>query len=217
MNFQVSGLIMFITFEGMDGAGKTTQAKILESKLRSLGRAVVYTREPGGSVLAERIRQIILGEEISDPVTEFLLLCAARRDHVQNVIKPALKDNTIVICDRYIDSSIIYQSVIKGMDRELLLKMHSLFVDGLFPDLTFVLNLKPSDSMKRVRDRGEGQNHYDLKEEAVYEEIYKGFYDIALMYKERVVIIDAFRCVDEVSYDILDVVLNQGKKIACKL
>jgi len=141
---------MFITFEALDGAGKSTQARLLAETLRKQGHDVVLTREPGGSPGAEEIRALILQGDTDrwSPMTEILLFNAARRDHLERTILPALKRGAIVICDRYVGSTLGLQ-VAGGEDRAMILKLHEIACDGIMPDLTFYLDLDVEVSLAR--------------------------------------------------------------------
>lgn len=140
---------MFITFEGLDGSGKTTQVKLLKEYFESVGQEVVTSREPGGTPFAEKIRDMILREEIRDPLIELGLLCVARRDHFINFIKPNLMANKIVICDRYIDSSFVYQGFGKGIMVEDIQLIHEKLVKAATPDLTFILDIEEEQARAR--------------------------------------------------------------------
>ncbi|MDA0939250.1 MAG: dTMP kinase, partial [Proteobacteria bacterium] len=154
---------LFITFEGCDGSGKSTQANLLTETLRKEGYIVCLTKEPGGTELADAIRSLILNKEVKDAAVEFLLLSAARRDHMNNIILPALQKGMIVICDRFIDSSIVYQGIVKGLNINTIKQVHLDFMHNLYPDLTFLLDIKPQNAIKRLKKRGGELNCYDVK------------------------------------------------------
>ena len=153
---------MFVTFEGIDGSGKSTQADLLAEALRDEGRNVVATREPGGTKIGERIRELLLDRtaEIS-PWAEAALFAAARAQLVEQVIQPALGKNADVVCDRYIDSSLAYQGLARGLGVERVLELNLQATRGLLPDRTFLVVIEPEEAMRRARrrpgpDRGRG-------------------------------------------------------------
>ena len=156
---------MFITFEGCEGSGKTTQAKILVESLKEKGIDAIFTREPGGSELAEHIRNLVLSQEIEDPMTEFLLITAARRDHVEKTIKPALALGKHVICDRFLHSSIAYQGYAKGLDIDVMLQLHKIAVGGFMPDITFLIDVDIDTAIQRIKSHRAvaDTNYYDKK------------------------------------------------------
>ncbi|MCU0304721.1 MAG: dTMP kinase, partial [Thermoanaerobaculales bacterium] len=134
----------FITFEGGEGTGKTTQIRRLAAHLEGLGRAVVVTREPGGTPVAEAARAVLLDPALApDGLTELFLLEAARRDHVERVIRPALEGGGVVLSDRFADSSTVYQGIVRGLGEELVIRLNRLATGDLEPDLTLVLDLDP--------------------------------------------------------------------------
>jgi len=142
----------FITFEGLDGSGKSTQAELLAEHLRQRGEEVVLTREPGGTALGERIRALVLGAgERPGPETELALMCASRAQSVRELIRPALERGAWVICDRFHDATEAYQGGGRGMDAEVIRSLHRLLCGDLQPDLTLVLDLEPQASLARAR------------------------------------------------------------------
>ncbi|MGH3132919.1 MAG: dTMP kinase, partial [Gaiellaceae bacterium] len=143
--------MVFVTFGGLDGSGKTTQADLLRARLVSDGREVVDTREPGGTELGERIRELLLHGGHIEPWAEALLYAAARAQHVHELIRPALERGDTVICDRYIDSSVAYQGVARGLGLERVLDLNLEAVGGLLPDRTFVLAIDPAEIAARLR------------------------------------------------------------------
>lgn len=181
---------MFITFEGVEGAGKTTQAKALVEWLNNSGTKAIFTREPGGTELAEKIRDLTLdGKGIDDPFTEFLLITAARHDHVERVIKPALRNGYVVVCDRFFDSSVVYQGVLKGMDIEMMHKIHRTIFSDFKPNMTFLLDIDPTITLLRKTE--DEYNHYDRLELALHTRIKEGLLDRARAEPMRFKIIDS--------------------------
>ncbi len=185
---------MFVTFEGIDGAGKTTLARLLADELRAEGREVVMTREPGGTVLGERVRELILhGDDIA-PWAEAALFAAARAQLVDEVIRPALARGADVICDRYIDSSLAYQGLARGLGVDPVLELNLLATGGLLPDRTFFLVVPLSEAARRRGEEGdrlerEG-DEFAASVERAYEELARGF-------ASRVVAADATRPPEE--------------------
>lgn len=164
----------FITFEGGEGTGKTTQVLMLADSLGAAGIEVVTTREPGGSHGAERIRALLVdGEPESwSPTTEALLHFAARRDHVEKVIEPALADGHWVICDRFYDSTLAYQGYAGGLERKFLEQLKALVIGDLQPDLTLILDFPPQDGLARAHARGQGEeDRYERMGQVFHEKI----------------------------------------------
>jgi dTMP kinase len=179
---------LFITFEGVEGAGKSTQAALLRDALRSRGLQVCALREPGGTPIGESIRSLLLSEK--DPVTlraELLLFLAARAQLVEMVIRPRLAVGETVICDRYIDSTTAYQGYARENDLDLVMKMNEFATGGLKPDVTFLLDLDPSVGLDRQKER----NRMEAEAIAFHERVREGFLAIARAEPDRVIIIDA--------------------------
>ena len=192
----------FITFEGCDGSGKTSQVKMLHDFFVNQGIPSVTTKEPGGTVLAEKLRQILLQQEIEDPATEFALLTAARRDHMINFIKPHLEKGTVVISDRFFDSSIAYQGLVKGLEIDKMIRIHNDLVGSLEPNITFLLDIDPGISLKRLGDNGRILNHYDSQSIDFYSRIREAFLQIAKRFPDRIVILDANRSIEDIALEI---------------
>ena len=142
----------FVTFEGVEGAGKTTQIALLKAALERDGRRVCVTREPGGDAVAEGVRQLLLSQEMS-PRAELLLFLASRAQNVERVIKPELAQGAVVLCDRFIDSSIAYQGIARGLGRDTVAALNEFATGGLMPDITFLLDLDPQIGLTRQTDR----------------------------------------------------------------
>jgi dTMP kinase len=206
---------MFITFEGLDGSGKTTQAKLLTNQLNALKMQVIYTREPGGTPLAEGIRNLVLSNNIADPITEFLLLSAARRDHIYQLIEPAIDEGKIVICDRFLDSSLLYQGYCKGMPLQLIREIHSKAVDGVMPNLTIIVDVPVEMALKRVAERSTdiSTNHYDQRDRAFYKTIYEGLHSLARTEPGRFVIVDGTQDEHTVAQHILEIVCQAAANV----
>lgn len=179
----------FITFEGGEGVGKSTQAKRLAERLEGLGISVVVTREPGGTAVGEDVRQLILKDRPTDPMTELLLFSAARAEHVSSVIRPALDDGTWVISDRFIDSTRVYQGRLYGLESELLSLLEKYTVAPDFPELTLILDVPAAEGIERAKIRG-ALSRYDAQRIETHETLRRGFLEIAERESDRCVIID---------------------------
>jgi dTMP kinase len=186
----------FITFEGGEGTGKTTQIRRLAAHLEGLGRAVVVTREPGGTPVAEAARAVLLDPALApDGLTELFLLEAARRDHVERVIRPALEGGGVVLSDRFADSSTVYQGIVRGLGEELVIRLNRLATGDLEPDLTLVLDLDPVAGVARARARnaiGSGaESRLDDEPAEFHRRVRAGFLRLAELHPDRVRLIDA--------------------------
>lgn len=193
----------FISFEGIDGSGKSTQARLLAEHLRGTGRDVVLTREPGGSPGAEEIRALVLegdGDRWS-PETELLLFTAARRDHLERTIAPALAAGQIVICDRFADSTRLYQGLARADLRGLVDQLHSLMI-GREPDLTILIDMDPATGLDRALARGTGEERFESFGNAMQQKIRQGFLELAQEFSARFVTVDGNRQLDAVAADI---------------
>lgn len=191
----------FITFEGGEGAGKSSQATLLAERLRAIGRQVVVTREPGGSPVAEAIRALILSNTCEEPVAEMLLFAAARAEHLAATIKPALARGSVVICDRYIDSTRVYQGVVGRVDPALIALLERETVAPWYPDLTLILDLSPDVGLSRAANRGP-LNRYDQNERDWHEALRLGFQVQASAEPSRCVLINAEQEPSQVAADI---------------
>ncbi len=190
---------MFVTFEGLDGSGKSTQAELLRARLEEEGEDVVLTREPGGTELGERIRDLLLHGGHVAPWAEALLYAASRAQHVDEVIRPALERGASVVCDRYVDSSAAYQGVARGLGLERVLDLNLVAVGGLMPDRTFLLELDPADAVERL-----GSDHDRLEREgSAFRALAASAYrDLAARFPERYVVLDATRDPDDLAEEI---------------
>jgi dTMP kinase len=190
----------FITFEGGEGAGKSTQARRLAERLAGLGVEALTTREPGGSPGAEEIRALLVSGEADrwSPVTETLLMYAARRDHIERVISPALDRGAWVICDRFLDSTRAYQGAAGGAPAGLISVLEAAVVEERLPDLTLILDLAPSAGLARAAGRGGGEARFEAKGAAFHERLRAAFLDIAAREPDRCRVIDAGRELDAV-------------------
>ncbi|ALG90703.1 MULTISPECIES: dTMP kinase [Actibacterium] len=194
---------VFITFEGIDGSGKSTQARRLADHLRAIGRDVVLTREPGGSPGAEEIRRLVLE---GDPdrwsaETEILLFTAARRDHLEKTIAPALAAGKAVICDRFADSTRLYQGITRGDLRGVVDQLHALMI-GREPDLTFIIDMDPALGLARAKGRNGAEERFEDFGEALQQKMRAGFLDLAREFADRCVVVDGNRGIDAVAADV---------------
>lgn len=194
----------FVTFEGIDGSGKSTQARLLAEALRSKGRDVVLTREPGGSPGAEEIRRLVLE---GDPdrwsaETEILLFTAARRDHLERTILPAIATGKIVICDRFADSTRVYQGVSRGDLRGVVDALHGLMI-GREPDLTLLIDMDPDTGLKRALGRNGAEERFEGFGPDLQRRMRAGFLGLADEFPDRFRVIDGNRSVKAIAADVL--------------
>jgi len=183
----------FITFEGGEGAGKSTQVALLAEALRQTGRTVLETREPGGSEGAEQIRELLVHGETGrwDPCTEALLHFAARREHLRQSVFPAIEAGDWVICDRFADSTMAYQGYGHGLGRDAVEQLYALVVGDFRPDLTLILDLEVEDGLRRAASRASGGDRYERMDVDFHERLRAGFRDIAKLEPERCRLINA--------------------------
>jgi dTMP kinase len=193
----------FISFEGIDGSGKSTQARLLADRLRTSGREVMLTREPGGSPGAEEIRALLLRGEADrwSAETEILLFTAARRDHLERTIRPALGRGATVVTDRFADSTRVYQGITRGDLRGIVDRLHALMI-GVEPDLTFVIDIPPETGLARAAARSDGEQRFEGMGLAMQEAMRAGFLALARDFPERVRIIDGDRAPEAVAAEI---------------
>ncbi len=192
---------LFITLEGMDGAGKSTQITAIRKLLETKGHEVIVTREPGGTAISEKIREIILDRENAemDPMTEALLYAAARAQHVARVIRPALEQGTHVVCDRFIDSSIAYQGYGRGLGDSVSI-INAYAAAGCVPDITFFLRLEPDVSKGRIQEGS--LDRIELEAMDFHQRVFHGYEELALQFSERIITIDAAEEISAVSETI---------------
>ena len=205
---------MFITFEGPDGAGKSTIIKLVHEKLLQDGFNIVLTREPGGTPIAEKIRDIILdnSNQALDARTEALLYAASRRQHLVEKIWPALKEGKVVLCDRFLDSSLAYQGGGRNLGVENVLNINLFATENTYPDLTLFFDVSPEVGLARVsKDKKRVADRLDNENENFHDKVYKTFKEIVEQNKNRIVVIDASKSIDEVvetTYKIIKERLN---------
>ncbi len=202
---------MFITFEGIEGCGKSTQAKLLYEWLLDNGYKTLLTREPGGTEAAEEIREFILKErnEVFPPFSELCLYIAARGFHVKNLIVPALKEGTIVICDRFSDSTLAYQGFGRGLPKELIERMNSLATENLKPSLTFLLDTPVEEALRRISRRKADRMENEPLE--FHRKVREGFLTIAQQEPNRVIVIDGTLDIETIFSKIKETVLERLK------
>jgi len=200
---------LFLTFEGIDGSGKSTQAHLLADHLRAQGHEVVLTREPGGSKGAEEIRKLVLE---GDPdrwsaETEILLFTAARRDHLERTINPALAAGKIVICDRFADSTRMYQGLSRGDLRPIVDQLHSLMI-GREPDLTILIDMDPAKGLDRALARQTSEERFEDFGQELQIKMRRGFLELADQFADRFRVIDGDRTITAVAADVNAVVAD---------
>jgi dTMP kinase len=208
---------LFISFEGGEGAGKSTQIRLLADSLRARGHDVLVTREPGGSAGAEAVRHVLLNgaAEAYGTRMEALLFAAARSDHVEQVIRPALERGAVVLCDRFMDSSRVYQGVTGNLSPDFIEALQRVAVNGVVPDRTIILDLPAEIGLERARTRGAavntGPDRYEKERLETHEKRRDGFLDIAIREPERCRVVNAARSEDLIAAEIeklVDVLLK---------
>ena len=194
---------IFISIEGPDGSGKSTQIENIKAFFKERNIDIVFTREPGGTPIGERIREIILDNNCKEmcSMTEAMLYAASRAQHVSEIIKPALSEGKVVVCDRFVDSSIAYQ----GFGRELgdpvkVINMYA--IDGCMPDVTFLLKLDPDIGIQRILKGREAEDRLEQEKAEFHRKVFEGYLELEKMYPERVVGIDASRSIEDIKNEI---------------
>ena len=206
---------MFITFEGPEGSGKTSVIKNVYDYLTKRGYEIILTREPGGTPIAEEIRNIILDKKNTnlDARAEALLYAASRRQHLVEKVWPALKEGKIVLCDRFLDSSLAYQGGARGIGVEEILNVNLFATEGFYPDLTFLLDIEPSLGLKRIAlNKNREVNRLDLEKIEFHNKVRQTFLDLAKKYKDRYVIIDASKPLVEVNKSVEEAIARRLKE-----
>ena len=204
---------MFITLEGIEGSGKTTQMRQLSDYLESRGQSCVITREPGGTVLGEKIRGILLDPASKGlvPIAELLLYMADRAQHIHALIKPCLAEGKAVLCDRYFDATVVYQGFARGLDTGFICDLHRLVLENLKPDITFLLDLEPRVGLARAWKqidsgaRSHAESRFEEETIHFHEKVRAGYLELARREPERIKVIDGSRDENQVNEDILDV------------
>lgn len=198
---------IFITFEGIEGSGKSTQLRHFAELVSSTGREIVVTKEPGGTPLSDRIRAVLLDpqERGMDPLTEMFLLAASRRQHVVEVIRPALDRGAFVLCDRYTDATLAYQGFGRLLNLDVLRELNDLATDRLYPEVTFVFDLSESIGVERARARNatsaalQNESRIDGEEMVFHRRVREGYLALAATDRERYLVVDASGSIEDVA------------------
>jgi dTMP kinase len=204
---------LFITFEGIEGCGKTTQVQCLEKRLELHGIPFITTLEPGGTGIGANIRRILLDAENKDlaPLAELLLYAADRAQHVEEVIKPALREGKWVLCDRYLDATVAYQGSARGQDVKFIQSLNARASQGILPDITFLLDCPVDIGLKRALTRNlsvyDGQDRFEMEKLQFHEKVRKGYLMLARKTKKRFNVIDATRSLEDVERNISDFIM----------
>ena len=205
---------LFVSIEGFDGVGKTTQANLLNEYLKNEGIKSILVREPGGTSAAEKIREILIADSELSPITELLLFESARSDLVNKLIREKLKNDFIVITDRYLDSTLAYQGYGRNIDKSIINELNKFSTENLYPDITFLLDLKVEEANKRTKKRKDTSNKdqilkFENEENIFHQKIRDGFLKIAKNNKDRINIIDASLDQKEILKLIIEKVLRK--------
>jgi dTMP kinase len=192
---------MFVSFEGLDGCGKTTQARLLAEALTGEGVDVVLTREPGGTPLGEQVRELVLHGDHVAPWAEVALYAASRAQHVVQVIRPALQRGATVVCDRYLDTSVAYQGAGRGLGVDFVLDLNLRVVEGLLPDVTVLVEIDPETALARVGDK---RDRIERADAAFWPLVVEAYRDLAARFPERYVVVDGRLPVEELAEEIRD-------------
>lgn len=196
---------MFVSFEGPEGAGKTTVVGAVAEALRSQGLEVVVTREPGDGVVGAEIRQVLLHGDELDPKAELLLFLADRAQHVSRIIRPALERGAVVLCDRFADSTVVYQGCARGLDRDEIFAWNLFATEGLSPDLTILLDLPPEVGLARIKKK----DRLDSEPLAFHRKVRDGFLEEASREPERWVVLDAAQAPNAVAAEAIAAVVRR--------
>jgi len=199
----------FITLEGPDGSGKSTVAEAVVNRLKEKGFEIVHTREPGGIDIAEQIRNVILDPKNTamDPKTEALLYAASRRQHLVERVIPSLKDGKIVLCERFIDSSLAYQGYGRQLGFEEVLGINNFAIEGFFPDITIFLAIDEKKGLDRIKDRN-FKDRLDVESQEFHHRVNEGYKKTIEHFKNRVVVVNADQDLDEVIDDVMDKIMD---------
>ena len=192
---------MFVTFEGLDGSGKTTQAELLRAHLEESGRDVVGTREPGGTELGEKVRELILGDSDISPWAEAALFAAARAELVERVIRPALERDADVVCDRYLDSSLAYQGIARGLGVDRVLALNIDAIRGILPDVTFLLLVDPEEAARRS---GSASDRIEREGAEFLGAVDKAYRELGSIFAGRIVMLDGSKPPEEIAKEVHD-------------
>ena len=197
---------LFITIEGIDGAGKSTQINLLSEYLKNTNKNFIITREPGGTDISEKIRKIILDNNNNNMnnITETILYAASRAQHIQEKIKPALTNGKIVICDRFVDSSIAYQVYARNISLELVENINKYATENIEPDITIYLDLLPAEAIKRKKSMQKNLDRIENENLEFYTKVYNGYQNLLTKYPQRIKKIKASKSIDEIHKEIIN-------------
>lgn len=206
----------FITFEGTEGSGKTTVIEKVEQYYLEKGYKVIRTREPGGSKIAEDIRNVILdvNNTAMDSITEAMLYAASRRQHLVEKVTPYLEKGYIVLCDRFIDSSLAYQGYARGLGIDKVYQLNLIATNGILPDVTIYIDVKPEVGLSRIKSNNREENRLDKESIKFHENVYEGYRQVSLMFKERFKVINGEQERETVYNDTINVlnnIINKGE------
>ncbi len=201
----------FITIEGGEGCGKTTQSKLLKKYLEEKGFKVVLTREPGGSVVAEKVRNILLNPSFKVvPLCELMLYEASRAQHLEEIIKPNLKKGYVVICDRFTDSTLAYQGYARNLDKNIIKKLNDIASCAISPDITFYLDVEPKEGIKRAKSVNKGKltggDRIEKESLKFHNKVRKGFFELAKKYPARIKKIETKNGIEETQKNIIEAI-----------
>lgn len=204
---------IFISVEGSDGSGKSTQIENIKKFFKDKGIDIVFTREPGGTQIGEILRNLVLDKNLKemDDMTEALVYAAARAQHVAQVIKPALNEGKIVICDRFVDSSIAYQGYGRGLGESVKI-INDFAIAGCMPDVTFLMKMDPRIGRRRIR--ADQQDRIELEKDGFHIKTFEGYLELERQYPDRIVGIDANRTIEEIKIDIYNKLEDVLKSVA---
>lgn len=205
---------LFITMEGPDGAGKSTQIEKLKDYLSCKGYDIILCREPGGTRISEAIREVILNKEFTEMgyMTELLLYASARSQLVEQVIRPALEDNKIVICDRFVDSSAVYQGIARGLGTELVYEVNRYAIGNTFPDITILLEIQGKEGIYRKKNQG-NLDRMESENVVFHEKVAEGYHQLANQSANRIYSIDGTQSIDTIHEQIVQLIEEILKKI----
>lgn len=203
----------FITFEGGEGTGKTTLIEMLMKDLKDAGFDAIKTREPGGSKISEQIRSVILNVENTEMtyMTEALLYAASRSQHLEEVIKPALESGKVVICDRYIDSSLAYQGVARDLGIEKVYKINDYAIGGFYPDLTIYIDVDPRIGLGRIVTNHRDMDRLDLEKISFHDKVRQGYLEVSKMFSDRIKVVDGNDTIENIYKKIKEIVFESIK------
>ena len=201
----------FITFEGVEGAGKSTQAKLLYQYLIDNGKEAILTKEPGGTKTGQKIRQILLEktDEIFPPVAELMLYEADRNFHIHNLIKPSLQQGRYIICDRFTDSTLAYQGYARGLNINLIKQLNEIATEGIKPDITFLIDIPVEEGLKRIKQTRQADRIED-EDIQFHKRLREGFLKIAENEKDRIVVLDGLETPDNIFKKVIEILKNRN-------